>query len=258
MKSTELWMRAAKAAGEGAVLTLAALLVLVTPTVHGGDGEVEVRSALTGEEVVSRAWTAMFGERRNEDVRSLYVEAYFHGSSVPNRITVKRPNLFRNEVASGVLVFDGTRAAWVRREPDEAGNPRGPELIKPEHWRHFEVYIALLFPAFFDYPSELRGIQKVNGSDAYELHVRLPLGASVTYFVDAKSFLVTRRLVDWDGAADQDLWENIVDGWLDIDGIRFPDGYAFEGRNGMEKGYYQVVRFNVEPADELFGLPEEL
>lgn len=178
---------------------------------------------------------------------------------MPNRITVKRPNLFRNEVRSGgVLVFDGRRAAWVKREPDADGKPRGPELVEPQSWRHFEIDIALVFPAFFDYPSELEGVEKVNGADAYKLHVSLPLGGAVTYYVDAASFLVTKRLVDWDGEPKSELWENLVDGYLEVDGIHFPDGYAFEGRNGWEKAIYKNVRFNVEPRDELFVIPGEI
>lgn len=236
------------------VLMSAALLSVV---MTGGEGRAE-KPAMAKEEVVSRAWQAMFGDRKDGDIRSMYVEGTFHGSTVPNRMTFERPNRFRNEVASGVLVFDGTRAAWVSRAPDEAGKPRGPELIEPQSWRHFEVDIALLFPAFFDHPSELRGVEKINGSDAYELYVPLPLGSSVTYFVDAESFLVTRRLVSWDGGDDPTLWENLVDGWLDVDGIRFPDGYVFTGRDGKEKGTFANVRFNVEPRAELFVIPEGL
>lgn len=216
------------------------------------------KPAISKDEVIRRAWKAMFGDLHNEDVRSLYVEGYFHGATVPNRMTVKRPNLFRNETTSGVLVFDGTRAAWVTRAPDKAGNPRGPELIEPTSWRHFEVDIALVFPAFFDHPAELKGIVNVGGSDAYELLVPLPLGGLVTYFVDSESFLVTRRLVQWDGAGDAELWENTVDGWLEADGIRFPDGYVFEGSHGKEKGLYKNVRVNVRPDDRMFRIPEEL
>jgi len=54
------------------------------------------------------------------------------------------------------------------------------------------------------------------------------------------------------------LWENLIDGYLEYDGIRFPDGYVFAGRNGKEKGYYKNARFNVDAPDELFKIPEEL
>ncbi len=237
--------------------TALAVLVLTCSAAVADAGQPQA-APLTREEVVARAWKAMFGDRQDTDVRSVYVEGYFHGSTVPSRMTVRRPNLFRNEVASGTLVYDGKRAAWVRREPDKDGTPRGPELIEPTSWRHFEVDIALVFPAFFDHPSELRGIEKVNGSDAFVLHVPLPLGSSVTYFVDAASFLVTRRLVAWDGGAEPALWENLLDAYTDVGGIRFPESCAYEGRNGMEKGFYKAVRLNVDTPDALFAIPDGL
>ena len=230
------------------------LLGMMAISAMGQAGDAKI----TGEEISAKAWKAMFGEQSNADIKSIYVEGYFHGSTVPSRMTVKRPNLFRNETKSGILVFDGRRAAWVKREPDEKGNPLNPELIKPEYWRHFEVDIALVFPAFFDFPSELKGIEKVNGADAYGLFVQLPLGGNVTYFIDCKSFLVTRRLVSWEGDPKTDLWENLIENYTDYNGIRFPDGYVFQGREGKEKGLYKNFRFNINPADELFQIPEEL
>ena len=53
----------------------------------------------------------------------------------------------------------------------------------------------------------------MNGADAYRLYVPLPLGGNVTYFVDGKSFLVTRRLVSWDGDP-KELWENLVENYV--------------------------------------------
>ena len=84
------------------------------------------------------------------------------------------------------------------------------------------------------------------------------LGGNVTYFIDSKSFRVTRRLVDWDGDPKEELWENLVDGYIDYDGILFPDGYVYQGREGKEKGVYKNFRFNIDSADELFEIPEEL
>ncbi|MBN1273263.1 MAG: hypothetical protein JXB26_13430 [Candidatus Aminicenantes bacterium] len=214
--------------------------------------------AISKEEIIKKSLQAMFGNLKNEELKSIYVEGFFHGSEIPNRMTVMRPHKFRNDVRGGILVFDGEKAAWVKRNPDENGNPRPPELIESEYWRHFEVDIALIFPAFFDYDSEYRGIKKIDGHPYYEIYVKLPMGSYLSYFIDPKDFLVKRRLVSWDGKPDDDLWENIIDKYLDYEGIKFPDGYSFKGREGMEKGIYKNLKINLNPDKKLFLIPKDL
>ena len=54
------------------------------------------------------------------------------------------------------------------------------------------------------------------------------------------------------------LFRTQVTKYIDYNGILFPDGYTFEGREGMEKGYYKNVKFNIDPKDGLFKIPGEL
>lgn len=231
------------------------LLVCITLSVNSQNENIEITKA----EIIKNAWGAMFGKLKPDEIKSVYVESYFHGSKVPNKVTVKRPNLFRNETSGGgVLVFDGKQAAWARQTNDKDGNPRFPEMIDSASWRHFEIDIALIFPAFFEYPCELRGLKSFEETNAYELFVELPLGGNVSYFVDDKTFLVTRRLVSWSGDPKEELWENFITTYLDYKGILFPVGYSFEGREGIDKGLFKNVKFNVIPKDELFEIPKEL
>lgn len=238
-------------------ITKILVFLLVIQTTFRSNAQ-EGKVTLTKDEVINRAWEAMFGKLKSADIQSIYYEAYFHGSNVPNKVYVKRPNLFRNEVSSGVLVFDGKQAAWVKRNPDKNGNPRNPEMIDTASWKHFEVDIALAFPAFFDYPSELKGIAKLKERSAYELYVELPMGGKVSYFVDTESFLVVRRLVSWSGDPSEELWENLIDNYINYNGVLFPDGYSYMGRDGMEKGYFKDFKMNINPTDELFQIPDEL
>lgn len=231
-----------------------ALIIFLSNSVFGQEAKPE----MSKDEIIQKAWKAMFGDLKNEDIKSIYVEGYFHGSDVPNKTTSKRPNLFRNEVSSGVLVFDGERAAWAERYPDEEGNPREGEILEEYHWMHFEVDIALYFPAIFEFPSELRGIEAVNGSDTYVFFVRLPMGGRTIYWVDTTSYLITRRAVNYSMDEDADYWENLMMEYIDYDGILFPAGFTYEREGKIEKGIYKNVRLNINPDNEIFQIPEEL
>ena len=238
------------------VTSILIVIVMISLSVNvGGHGK---QSAVTKKEIIKKSWKAMFGTLKNKEVDSIYVEGFFHGRKTPNKMTIQRPNKFRNEVSSGILVFDGERAAWAKRYPDKEGNPRDPEIINPDHWVHFEVDIALIFPAFFDYESEYRGIKTINGTTFHEIYVKLPMGAYLSYFIDTGDFLIKRRSVSWEGNPEHDLWDNIIDKYIDYQGVKFPDGYTFKGRNGMEKGYYKNFKINIDPDEKQFAIPEEL
>jgi len=240
------------------LLLLTVVLGITGPVLGMVPGQTE-GPVISKEEIIEGAWKAMFGELKKEEVKSIYVEGYFHGSEIPNRMTVCRPDKFRNEVRGGILVFDGEKAAWVKRTPDEKGNPRHPEIIGPEAWPHFEVDIALIFPAFFEYDSEFRGLKDIGGKEFYEIYVNLPKGAYISYFIDVDDFLVKRRRVSWEGKPGEELWENTIEKYLPYeDGIRFPDGYSFKGQKGWEKGYYKNVKLNPKLDSKRFAIPENL
>ncbi|MDX1283459.1 MAG: hypothetical protein R3182_00530 [Draconibacterium sp.] len=210
------------------------------------------------QKIIQKSWKAMFGDLKNEDIKSIYVERYFHGSDVPDKVYVKRPNQFRNEARGNILVFDGKRAAWEKRTPDKDGNPQKPSLIEKEYWKHFEVDIAMVFPACFDYPSALEGKEKCGDGHAYKLFIQLPLGGHVTYYIDSKTFLITKYLVNWDGTSSDDDRENIIIGYTDYDGILYPDGISFQGHDGPDNGIYKNVKFNIKPNEGIFEIPKGL
>ena len=233
------------------IILLCALMHIVSKTTGQDASEV------TKETIVTKAWEAMFGELKSEEIKSIYLESYFHGRKVPGRITFKRPNLYRNETENNVIVFDGKRAALIDKSPEKSGDPNYLEIVDSSYWCHFEVDIALIFPAFFEYPSEYKGIYRKGENESYELYVELPLGGNVSYFIDTKSFLITRRLVSWEGDPDQDLWENLITGYIDYEGILFEKGFSFIGNDGREEGYFRNVKFDAKTEDSKFQIPSD-
>lgn len=212
---------------------------------------------LTKEQITERAWKAMFGNLKPDEVRTIYYESYFHGREEPGRIYFKRPNLIRNESNDVILIFNGKNAAIIT-EAEKGSETANTEIVDTAYWAHFEVDIALIFPAFFEYPSEYKGIDVTGDDTTYEMYVDLPLGGHVTYFIDPGSFLVKRRLVSWEGDPDKELWENLIIGYNDYNGLLFEDGYSFIGEEGREEGYFRNVKYNSVFEKSLFKIPSEV
>lgn len=163
-----------------------------------------VPSILTAQEVsardiVARCARAVAGSRDIADLRTLRLEAVPQGQAHGETWEIIRPNLVRREVTGAfVLLFDGRRAGYLQgpRLPD--GTLQGPHLVPSDTYYHFEMDIAIHWPAFFEYPSEYAGLTTVDGSAAHLLRVRLPGGGAVVYAIHAESFLPIRvELPEW-------------------------------------------------------------
>lgn len=194
--------------------------------------------------LVARCAEAMGGEARIRAIRSLRVEMVYpdHGDT-PVVQEIRRPNRFRSERAgSHVTVFDGARASRQRLAP---GASAAPTLVPAEELADFEVEIAWLFPAFFDHPAEYVGTSEQAGARCHGLRVRLPLGATVTYFIDAASGLVKAIAaeVPLKGKTFQVTRE-----WRDyrtVQGLRYPAGITYKGRDGATHvAAFQSVTFD--------------
>jgi len=229
------------------IIPVVLLSLLLTVYVKGQESE------LTKEQIIERSWRAMFGDAEAKGIQTIYYEAYFHGRKEPGRHYFKRPHFYRNESGKMILVFDGKKAVMITKgeEGEKAGKP---EWVDSVYWAHFEVDIALIFPAFFEYSSEFRGIYSEGDDNAYEIFVDLPMGGNVTYFIDTTTFLITRRLVSWEGDPEMELWENLITGYRDYNGFLFEEGYSFIGQGGRENGYFENVRYNMEFDEALFQI----
>ena len=231
------------------IINAVLLSLLLTTSVKGQEPE------LTKEQIIERSWKAMFGDADSKGIQTIYFESYFHGREEPSRNYFKRPNFYRNESGNVMLVFDGKKAVMIT-EGEDSEKAGKPELVDSVYWAHFEVDIALIFPAFFEYNSEFRGIHSEGADHTYEIFVDLPMGGNVTYFIDTGTFLITRRLVSWEGDPEKELWENLITGYHDYNGFLFEEGYSFIGQDGRENGFFKNVNYNMEFDEELFQIKE--
>ena len=208
---------------------------------------------LSAEEIISRCAEAMGGIQNIGNLRTLRMYRIYpdHGEH-PLIFEMKRPNQSRD--AGGQLVFDGKRACWIRGVD---GNSK-PELVAPEEWIDFEVEIACVFPAIFEYTTEYIGIEKIDRHDFYKLKVNLPLGAAITYFIDDETFLITKanahfKMNDKEINAYRDYFD-----YREVNDIYLPFGFTYGSRYGQIKGWVEAYEVNIPFDAGYFKIPDEL
>jgi hypothetical protein len=150
-------------------------------------------------DLVARCARAMAPRGSIDGLRTLRFETVGAGGGVPTSWEIVRPNLVRKtREGAWVLVFDGSRAAYLEGPRREDGTLRGPHLVPEGEWADFELDIALHVPAFFDFPAEYAGTAEVDRRTAYLLRVTLPRGGVVVYGLDAEGYLpVQVELPSW-------------------------------------------------------------
>jgi hypothetical protein len=159
--------------------------------------------------------------------------------------------------AGYVLIFDGKRGCFpTQPQTPEGAKPR-PACAPAAESKNFEVDIARSFPAFFDQKPEYLGTEKVGASNTHKLLVRLPLGASITYFVDAKSFLPLKAVGEVTMSGKPFSPEYVFSDYRSVGGLKLAHRVTYSF--GTEKPITATVtkfEINVPLAADRFVIPE--
>ena len=183
---------------------------------------------ISATEIVARSIEAMGGADRIGNWETLRIRYNLPDHEGISQTEIRRPNLFR----AGRLVFDGERAAILAPPGAEGGGDSSVEMIPAEEWKDFELDIAWSVPAILDYPAEYLGTDSVLGHETYKLGVSLPLGADITYYIDAATFMILKAASDFTIRGNDYHWERLFTNHREVDGILFPWAFTYPGRQG--------------------------
>lgn len=171
---------------------------------------------LSVDEIVARCAEAMGLGPEGEGMRT--VQFLLRGPDPTREVAweIRRPDHVRKtRNGAWILVFDGTRAAYLEGPPDEDGVLAGPHLVPAEEWHDFLLDIALFVPAFFDYPAQYQGMETVGSASAYVLRVALPMGEEAVYSISTETFLPLKvTLPSWQ-------YERFFGGWREVGGVTY-------------------------------------
>lgn len=208
---------------------------------------------LSAEEIISRCAAAMGGIQNINNIKTIRIHRVYpdHGGH-PLIFEMKRPNLSRH--GEGKLVFDGERACWIRGV-DGASKP---ELVDPAEWKDFELEIAYVFPAIFEYPSESIGIESIDRRQFYKLRVNLPLGATVIYFIDSETYLIVRAAANFKiNNTEIKAYRDYFD-YREVNEIFLAYGFTYGSRYGQIKGRVESYEINIPFNDDYFRIPDDI
>jgi len=217
--------------------------------------QVPAPSGLTAADVIVRCAEAMGGKAKVDGLRTLRIGAVYPDHGDETFITeIKRPNM--SYEAASYLVFDGKQACLLRG-PDTKS---GPQLVGEEDLVDFDVIVGSFFPAFFDFPSDYLGAEKVDGRLMHKIRPKLPHGAELVYYIDAATWLPYKISAHMTIRGQVFDIERGFSDYRNVDGILYPHGFTYPSRDrkSVLQGRLTSVEINPVLDDGHFEIPKNI
>jgi len=198
--------------------------------------------ALTAKDIIANCARAMGGREKIDRLKTLRIFAVWpdHGDK-PLGLEIMRPN--KSYLPQGRLAYDGRRACFLNGEDGRSK----PEMVDEAELVDYDVEIALYFPAFFDYPAEYAGTEILAGRPAHKLRVALRLGAVITYYIDAETWLPIRARNQFRSKGrDFDNTREYRD-FRNVGGIVYPHAFTYPSRDRKSVLLAAVTSVEINP-----------
>ena len=174
-------------------------------------------------------------------------------------LSAKRPNLARAEISSmgnaTVSGYDGTTGWMIMPGSSQAQKLGEPAIAKLAGSRIENSIGSLARIKAGGNKVELLGKENVNGAPAYKLSVVLDGGVTMTYFLDAGSFLPV-RIVTRTFTNGQELESESYPGnYKRVGGILFAHSMEMRASGLTMQGAFDLIEVNVPLDDSLFKMP---
>ena len=209
----------------------------------------------TATEIIAKCAEAMGGKARIDGLKTLRVGAVYpdHGDEA-FMTEIKRPNM--SYEAASCLVFDGKRACLLKGLDLKSG----PQLVGEEDLVDFDVIVGFLLPAFFDFPSDYLGAEKIDGRLTHKIRPKLPHGAEMVYYIDAATWLPYKVSTHKTIRGQVFDAERGFSDYRDVEGILYPHGFTYPSRDrrSVLQGRLTSVEINPFLDDAHFKIPDNI
>ncbi len=218
-----------------------------------------VPAGLTSEKVINSYINAIGGIEKINKIKDLSINmsATFQGMAMTAEMKKKSPDKFMMEVKmNGAMVvqkqvFDGTKgkASGMGGEQeltgDELEEVRAGAKIVPE--------IDYLNAAN-GYKLTLKGIEKINGKDAYKLEVETPWKKKGIEYYDTATGLKTQEVKTTEGPQGPMTQTTLYDDYREVNGVKFPFKVGQSFGPQMIEMKASTIEVNKKLNDSLFKI----
>lgn len=216
--------------------------------IYGNKQEALQSGDVTAEQVIANYIQAIGGKEKLDQVKNISTEVNleFNGMQLTNTVVKKDGDKFMNATKMGgqemqrIVYNDGQAKMFAN----------GQSMALPEQQVNAFRYEAYPFPEIhykeLGFQTELKGMSKVDGKDAYQVVVTSPDGnKSINYFDKESGFKLKTEAPT--GNVEFSDYE-------ETNGIMFPGKMKMVTPQGTLEGKFVKIDLNTEVSDQVFSL----
>jgi len=213
----------------------------------------EMDADLTAEKVYDRYFEAIGGKEKLENIRDMKQEATTSMSGMTlNIVTYKKaPNKFKMEMlmngnVMSKQVFDG--------EKGSISGPQGSQELQGDQLKQMKYQATMNQELKYDelgVETSLKGIEKVNGKDAYKVEVNTPNGNKSFDYFDTETGLKLQTKTTVQTPQGEFTQVQTFADYKEVDGIKFPFIISTSGMQNLTMDI-QSIEINKGIEDSVF------
>ncbi len=190
--------------------------------------KASIPDGLTAAKVIDNYLAAIGGEdkvRAIKDVKSI-MSTEMQGRELEISITKKAPNMSKTEITMGGMaamtsIYNGTDASIQQMGQSV---PVDDELKKDLAFE--SAIVAEIAVKDLGLPSKLKGIESIDGKNAYAVEIVMPSGSTTTYYYDIETGLKVRNSTTVQSPQGEVVQNTDLKDYKEVEGVKFPSAMS--------------------------------
>lgn len=213
-------------------------------------------AGVTAQSVISKYINAIGGEKNLAKIKdiSIIMNATIQGMGIEMKSYQKAPNKYMMQIGMGEMIFqkmvyDGLKG--------RASGMQGTQDLQGEELEELQYQAVMFIETQYDklgFKTALKGVDAVEGKEAYVLEITNPKGSKSTEYFDVKSGLKLRSVRTSDSPQGSITQTTDYADYKDVKGVKFPHEINQTAGPQSFKMKAKTIEVNKKLKDNLFEI----
>lgn len=213
-------------------------------------------AGVTAQTVINNYINAIGGEKNLAKIKdiSIVMNATIQGMGIEMKTYQKAPNKYMMQIGMGEMIFQKMVYDGIK---GRASGMQGTQDLQGEELEELQYQAVMFIETQYDklgFKTALKGIEAVNGNEAYVIEITNPKGSKSTEYFDVKSGLKIRSVRTSESPQGPITQTTDYADYRDVKGVKFPHEINQTAGPQSFKMKAKTIEVNKKLKDSLFEI----